>query len=67
MIKEPKLRMINTCNELNAGYAADGYARERGIACCVVTYTGAHCCACSGRALLGVALWPCDATEKHKQ
>ncbi|KAK9830951.1 hypothetical protein WJX81_001721 [Elliptochloris bilobata] len=39
MIKEPKLRMINTCNELNAGYAADGYARERGIACCVVTYT----------------------------
>ena len=47
MIKEPKLRMINTCNELNAGYAADGYARERGIACCVVTYTGAPCPAAS--------------------
>jgi pyruvate decarboxylase len=27
------------CNELNAGYAADGYARARGIGCVVVTYT----------------------------
>lgn len=31
------LRMVNCCNELNAGYAADGYARAKGkcssIAC----------------------------------
>lgn len=25
-----KLRMVNCCNELNAGYAADGYARAKG-------------------------------------
>jgi pyruvate decarboxylase len=26
------------CNELNAGYAADGYARMKGIGCCVTTF-----------------------------
>lgn len=26
------------CNELNAGYAADGYARRKGVGCCVVTF-----------------------------
>ena len=26
------LRMVNCCNELNAGYAADGYARAKGKA-----------------------------------
>jgi hypothetical protein len=31
--------MINTCNELNAGYAADGYARAKGVGCCAVTFT----------------------------
>jgi len=30
--------MINCCNELNAGYAADGYARAKGIGVLVVTY-----------------------------
>ena len=30
LLKEPKLKMINTCNELNAGYAADGCARVKG-------------------------------------
>ncbi|HAS82771.1 MAG TPA: hypothetical protein DCS43_08900 [Verrucomicrobia bacterium] len=29
---------VGTCNELNAGYAADGYARMNGIAAAVVTY-----------------------------
>ncbi len=29
---------VGTCNELNAGYAADGYARMRGISGAVVTY-----------------------------
>ncbi|GJU33100.1 pyruvate decarboxylase [Tanacetum coccineum] len=27
------------CNEINAGYAADGYARSRGAAACAVTFT----------------------------
>lgn len=35
---EPGLEMIGTCNELNAGYAADGYARATGIGCVVVTH-----------------------------
>lgn len=26
-----------TCNELNAGYAADGYCRRKGMGACVVT------------------------------
>jgi hypothetical protein len=30
--------MVWTCNELNAGYAADGFARQRGVGCCVVTF-----------------------------
>lgn len=38
LIKEPQLRMISCCNELNAGYAADGYARVRGFSAVVVTY-----------------------------
>lgn len=39
LISEPALSMISCCNELNAGYAADGYARAKGVACCVVTFT----------------------------
>jgi TPP-dependent 2-oxoacid decarboxylase len=32
------LRWVGTCNELNAGYAADGYARLNGVGAAVVTY-----------------------------
>lgn len=39
LIKEEKLTWVGTCNELNAGYAADGYARARGVAACVATFT----------------------------
>jgi pyruvate decarboxylase len=39
LIAEPELNLIGCCNELNAGYAADGYARSRGIGACVVTFT----------------------------
>lgn len=39
LIAEPKLKNIGCCNELNAGYAADGYARQRGVGACVVTFT----------------------------
>lgn len=37
-IVESPLTLVNTCNELDAGYAADGYARLRGIAAAVVTF-----------------------------
>lgn len=33
------LEMVCCCNELNAGYAADGYARAQGMAVVTVTYT----------------------------
>jgi len=32
-------KLIGCCNELNAGYAADGYATTRGIAAVVVTFS----------------------------
>jgi indolepyruvate decarboxylase len=32
------LTWVGTCNELNAGYAADGYARLNGVGAAVVTY-----------------------------
>ncbi len=39
MLENPDLGMISCCNELNAGYAADGYARAHGAAAMVVTYS----------------------------
>ncbi|KAG7960892.1 hypothetical protein I3843_10G150100 [Carya illinoinensis] len=39
LIAEPGLNNIGCCNELNAGYAADGYARSQGVGACVVTFT----------------------------
>jgi TPP-dependent 2-oxoacid decarboxylase len=39
ILGNPRLRMIGCCNELNAGYAADGYARSNGVAAMVVTYS----------------------------
>ncbi|RAL04490.1 uncharacterized protein BO80DRAFT_441954 [Aspergillus ibericus CBS 121593] len=40
LLKNPNLRMVGCCNELNAGYAADGYARlsPTRIAVVVVPY-----------------------------
>ena len=38
-LKNKSLHMINCCNELNAGYAADGYARVKGVSALVVTYS----------------------------
>ncbi|KAL6765735.1 thiamine diphosphate-binding protein [Haematococcus lacustris] len=38
LLKHPALEMVWCCNELNAGYAADGYARAKGIGAVVVTY-----------------------------
>ncbi|GIL72666.1 hypothetical protein Vretifemale_2997, partial [Volvox reticuliferus] len=38
LLKQPELDMVWCCNELNAGYAADGYARKRGVGCVCVTF-----------------------------
>lgn len=35
---DENLRFIGTCNELNAAYAADGYARVRGVAAISTTF-----------------------------
>ncbi|MFZ5449955.1 MAG: alpha-keto acid decarboxylase family protein [Thermodesulfobacteriota bacterium] len=37
-LEESNLQVIGTCNELNAGYAADAYARLNGIGGVCVTY-----------------------------
>ena len=39
LLKNPRLQLIGCCNELNAGYAAEGYARSNGIGAVVVTYS----------------------------
>lgn len=38
ILAHPKLRWIGCANELNAGYAADGYGRLRGMAALVTTF-----------------------------
>ena len=35
---DPKMRWIGCCNELNAAYAADGYARVKGVGAICTTY-----------------------------
>jgi indolepyruvate decarboxylase len=37
-VVESRIRLAGTCNELNAGYAADAYARLKGIGAACVTY-----------------------------
>ena len=37
-LEESKLKVVGTCNELNAGYAADAYARASGLGAVCVTY-----------------------------
>lgn len=39
LIKNEKLRFVGCCNELNAGYAADGYARACGVGAVCTTFT----------------------------
>ncbi len=38
-VQKGPVKQINCCNELNAGYAADGYARLHGIGTVVTTFT----------------------------
>jgi pyruvate decarboxylase len=39
LLKNPRLQLIGYCDELNAGYAAEGYARSNGVGAFVVTYS----------------------------
>src|SRR5512139_2372583 len=38
MLEQSQLRVINTCDEQGAGFAADAYARVRGLGAVCVTY-----------------------------
>ena len=38
MIDQSSLELVGTCNELNTGYAADAYARIKGLSCICLTY-----------------------------
>src|SRR5579883_649489 len=38
MLSKSKLRIVNTCDEQGAGFAADAYARVRGLGAVCVTY-----------------------------
>ncbi len=39
LLLNPKLTFIGCCNELNLGYACDGYARAKGVAAGIVTFS----------------------------
>lgn len=39
LLEHGNMRMISCCNELNLGYACDGYARARGVAAGFVTFS----------------------------
>ncbi len=39
MLERSPIRIVGTCSELNAGYAADAYARINGIGAVCVTYS----------------------------
>ena len=38
IVTDPYINWVGCCNELNAGYAADGYARIRGVGAVCTTY-----------------------------
>ena len=46
--EHPAINWIGCCNELNAAYAADGYARMRGVAAVCTTYGVGELAAMSG-------------------
>lgn len=47
-VLESKVKYIGTCNELNAAYAADGYARIRGVGAVATTYNVGELSAING-------------------
>lgn len=72
--KRDGIRFVGTCNELNAAYAADGYARSRGLGALLTTYGVGELSALNGIAgaaaehvpLISIAgAPPLFATEGH--
>jgi indolepyruvate decarboxylase len=48
IVKDPRINWVGCCNELNAAYAADGYARIRGVGALSTTYGVGELSAISG-------------------
>src|SRR5262245_26470305 len=48
IVEHPAVNWIGCCNELNAAYAADGYARMRGVGVVCTTYGVGELAAMSG-------------------
>jgi indolepyruvate decarboxylase len=48
IVEHPAINWIGCCNELNASYAADGYARMRGVGAVCTTYGVGELAAMSG-------------------
>src|ERR1700759_310837 len=48
IVEHPVINWIGCCNELNAAYAADGYARMRGVGAVCTTYGVGELAAMSG-------------------
>ncbi|MFC9789847.1 alpha-keto acid decarboxylase family protein [Rhodococcus sp. NPDC127528] len=48
IVEHPAIEWIGCCNELNAAYAADGYARTRGVGAVCTTYGVGELAAMSG-------------------
>ena len=48
LLTNKNVQQIGCCNELNAAYAADGYARMRGVAAVCTTYGVGELAAMSG-------------------
>jgi indolepyruvate decarboxylase len=48
IVADPRITYIGCCNELNAAYAADGYARVRGVGAVSTTYGVGELSAISG-------------------
>ena len=71
-IEKSKVRCICTCNELNAAYAADGYARIKGIGALATTYVVGELSAINGVAgsfaerVPVVQITGCPATKHYK-
>ena len=38
IVQDPRINYVGCCNELNAAYSADGYARICGVGCVSTTY-----------------------------
>ena len=72
-IDRSKARYICTCNELNAAYAADGYARKKGLGALLTTYVVGELSAINGVAgafaehVPVVQITGCPATKHYKE